>query len=271
MLFDAGSQFEILFSLRRFAKRVLYFGFRYSCPVCRSRTRIRFPMGFKFDVLKEKAVVGGQFKPDNVCPVCWTQERTRLVFRYLERHTDVFSRPCSLLHVAPEPGLSRLLATSPNIAYVAGDLDPDRYRKNVRASKLDLEDIDQPDESFDVIICNHVLEHVPDDRRAMSEIYRVLKSGGFAILQVPISFVLERTSEDPSVTDPAERARLFGQPDHVRLYGPDYPDRLGAAGFQVEIFETSRAFAGETDRLEINPAENIYIGRKAASRGSAPG
>jgi SAM-dependent methyltransferase len=140
----------------------------------------------------------------------------------------------------------------------------------VRATRLDLVDVDQPDDLFDVIICNHVLEHVPDDRRAMSELYRVLKPGGFAILQVPISFVIERTIEDPSISEPAERARLFGQPDHVRLYGADYPDRLGEAGFQVEVFQTSRAFAGEAEELEINPAENIYIGRKAGRSGAAP-
>jgi hypothetical protein len=135
MLFDAAARFEISHSLRWFAKRLVYFGLRYRCPVCRSRTRLRFPMGFEFDVLKEKAVIGGQYKPDNVCPVCWTQERTRLVFHYLKRHTDVFARPCSVLHVAPEPGLSRLLARSPNVDYLAGDLNPYRYRKNVRATK----------------------------------------------------------------------------------------------------------------------------------------
>jgi SAM-dependent methyltransferase len=109
--------------------------------------------------------------------------------------------------------------------------------------RMDVTDIHHPDESFDVIYCSHVLEHVPDDRLAMSELRRVLKRAGWAVLLVPIT--AEQTIEDPTVTDPAERERLFGQHDHVRRYGPDYVDRLREAGFDVVVTGVSDLLRGE--------------------------
>ena len=103
--------------------------------------------------------------------------------------------------------------------------------------KMDITDIQYPDESFDVIYCSHVLEHVVDDRKAMSEFRRVLKSDGWAILLVPIT--VETTYEDPSIVDPAERLKHFGQDDHVRRYGKDYVERLRAAGFKVSVSNAS--------------------------------
>ncbi|HEX5438955.1 MAG TPA: class I SAM-dependent methyltransferase [Gemmatimonadaceae bacterium] len=133
-----------------------------------------------------------------------------------------------MLHIAPEaclePRLKKLLGTN----YLTADLS------NPRAMvQMDITDIRYPDQSFDIIFCNHVLEHVPDDRKAMREMHRVLSDTGCAILLVPIT--VDETFEDPSVTDPAERLRLFGQHDHVRRYGPDYVDRLRSAGFTVHV------------------------------------
>ena len=99
--------------------------------------------------------------------------------------------------------------------------------------EMDITDIQYPDDSFDAIYCSHVLEHVPDDAKAMSELYRVLKPGGWAILAVPIRG--DTTFEDPTTTEPEERERLFGQSDHVRYYGKDFKDRLEAAGFEVKV------------------------------------
>jgi ubiquinone/menaquinone biosynthesis C-methylase UbiE len=112
--------------------------------------------------------------------------------------------------------------------------------------KVDITAIQMADHTFDAIYCSHVLEHVPDDRRAMREFCRVLKPGGWAILLVPIT--AQKTFEDPTVVDPAERLRLFGQEDHVRRYGPDYIDRLTAAGFEALEINVSDLFSNEEAR-----------------------
>lgn len=133
-----------------------------------------------------------------------------------------------MLHVAPERTFARKLGSVAGLDYLTADLvDPDAM------VRLDVTDIPYPADSFDVICCSHVLEHVPDDRRAMREFFRVLAPGGWAVLNVPIS--ADRTVEDPSVVDPAERERRFGQRDHVRRYGPDYRQRLQEAGFTTRV------------------------------------
>lgn len=139
------------------------------------------------------------------------------------------------MHIAPEPIIETLLKTLPNIDYLSGDLMDSRAME-----KMDITDIQHPDDSFDLILCSHVLEHVPDDRKAMSEFKRVLKPGGFAMLLVPITTY--QTDEDPTVTDPNERLRRFGQDDHVRRYGLDYVDRLRDTGFNVEVIPPVEQF-----------------------------
>jgi ubiquinone/menaquinone biosynthesis C-methylase UbiE len=129
--------------------------------------------------------------------------------------------------------------------------------------KMDITQIEYPSESFDAIICSHVLEHVQDDRRAMSELYRVLKPGGWAVLQVPLSLSLEKTVEDPSVTSPEERHYRYGQEDHVRIYGRDYTERLEQAGFQVEKFSFAEEFGeGAAQRYGVIRDEKLFIGHK---------
>jgi len=132
--------------------------------------------------------------------------------------------------------------------------------------KMDITDIQYPDASFDAIICNHVLEHVPDDRRAMRELYRVLKPGGWAILQVPYSEQITQSIEDPSITTPEARARVFGQEDHVRIYAKeDYLTRLEEAGFRMELlnwWEAGEDFGNPTNRYGLMPRETLFVGRK---------
>ena len=133
-----------------------------------------------------------------------------------------------MLHIAPErcfePKLKKLLKRN----YITADL----YDSHAMI-KMDITEIIYPDDYFDVIYCSHVLEHVQDDRKAMKEFYRLLKPGGWAILIVPIE--AEKTFEDPSITEPSDRLKIFGQEDHVRIYGNDYIDRLIEAGFRVQI------------------------------------
>lgn len=193
---------------------------RVRCPLCGKTARRFRPFGG-----------GTVVRPNARCPRCDSLERHRLIWLYLRDETDLFTpapEPRRMLHVAPEPVLRERLAGAPLIDYLSADLEP-----GVADVQMDITAIEFPDDSFDVIYCSHVLEHVPDDALAMRELCRVLRPTGWAILQVPI--LLARTDEDPSIIDPEERLRRFAQRDHVRAYGPDYADRLRAAGFAVRL------------------------------------
>lgn len=198
--------------------------------------------------------------PNEVCPCCGAHARHRLMALYLRERTDLLRRPASLLHVAPELSFWQLFRSTPTLRYVSADLC-----SPLAAVQLDLTQPLFADGAFDVIICNHVLEHIPDDAAAMRQLVRMLKPGGWALLQVPIDWNRERTDEDPSITDRAERTRRFGQWDHVRVYGRDYLDRLAAAGFVVEVDDYVKTLPAETvARYRLDGTERIVIGRKPA-------
>jgi predicted SAM-dependent methyltransferase len=137
-----------------------------------------------------------------------------------------------MLHVGPEKCLELKFKKLLGDRYITADLDSPHVME-----RMDITDIKHNDQSFDVIYCSHVLEHVPNDKKAMTEFHRILKKNGWAILLVPIT--ADKTFEDPSITDPEERLKQFGQRDHVRRYGPDYIDRLREAGFNVEVTEVN--------------------------------
>ncbi len=164
-----------------------------------------------------------------MCPVCYGLERHRIAWIFLTRHTDLLA-PIrrNMLHLAPEPQLILKFNALKHIRYISADLD-----SPIAMMKMDITDIPFADGELGIIFCSHVLEHVDDDRKAMRELVRVLDDKGWALLDVPIT--VRETFEDPSVTDPDERTRLFGQPDHVRRYGLDFVDRLKEAGFEVKV------------------------------------
>jgi SAM-dependent methyltransferase len=197
------------------------------------------------------------------CPRCDSRERHRLLHLYLSRKTNLFKEKLRVLHVAPEAALQAHLAGNPNIDYLSADAS-----SSSAMVRMDITAIQFPDASFDVILCNHVLEHVDDDRRAMRELLRVLKPGGWAILQVPIDVSRDRTLEDPGVTDPRERERLFGQWDHVRFYGRDYADRLREAGFELSVERFAHELPADVvGAYGIDLSEDIYLCRRPAGRG----
>ena len=205
--------------IRRMLAKLRWFGWRRYCPVCESNVRRFLPGGV---VLRLNAL----------CPVCSSAERHRLVWHFMKTHSDLLDgRPKSLLHVAPEYEISNRLKKADFLDYWTSSFDG----KNARA-KIDITRISFPDDHFDAIYCSHVLEHVTEDRIAIHELWRILKPGRWALLQVPISPGLTTTLEDAAVVNPNDRARLYGQSDHVRAYGSDYPDRLREAGFDVTIF-----------------------------------
>jgi SAM-dependent methyltransferase len=174
-------------------------------------------------------------RPDALCWRCGAHERHRAQWLLFERRPELLAGARSLLHFSPEWCLRRRLSAIPGLRYVTTDLDP----AQAADLRLDVTALDLPDDSFDAVICSHVLEHVPDDRAAMRELHRVTAPGGFTLVMVPLALDRAQTFEDPSITAPDERLRAFLQHDHVRLYAPDIADRLRAAGFAVEIVDTA--------------------------------
>ena len=238
------------------------YGFAFKCIFCQVNLRkLKLkPFGPDLPVLKEKAIVGAAIR-NTICHRCNSFDRGRLIYLYLMHRTRLFRNDVRLLHIAPEERLRKVLMTSPNINYFSAD-----FQMQSVMVKLDITNIGCKDNLFDVIICNHVLEHIQDDRKAMSELYRVLKSDGFAILQVPISLLLETTYEDPALTSREEREKTFGQCDHVRIYALDYRNRLEEVGFQAEEFkwtENLKDFGGKKNKYGLIKDEILYICRKS--------
>ncbi|GAB4486982.1 MAG: class I SAM-dependent methyltransferase [Thermodesulfovibrionales bacterium] len=229
-------------SISRFLRTLLYAGDRFYCPICDRGYRKFVPFG----------IVP---RPAALCPVCNSLERHRLLWTALRKTSLLAGGPgMRLLHVSPEPCLSAKLRAL--FEYVSVDLSPARAMM-----QMDIIHLDFPDSYFDAIVCNHVLEHVPDDAKGLSELYRVLKEGGWASIQVPMHGDL--TMEDPLVTDPAERERRFGQADHVRSYGRDFLHRLEAAGFAVDIFRKQDLLNEEMlRRISVECEDEVWISRK---------
>jgi len=167
---------------------------------------------------------------DNVLsPSTLSLERHRLLWLYLQNETDFFSAKKKVLHFAPEQCFLKRFKKLENLDYTTTDL-----LSPIADVKADICNLPFEDNSYDIILCNHVLEHIPDDTKAMQELYRVLRPDGWGVFQIPQDLNRETTFEDDTITDKAERAKIFGQYDHVRVYGRDYFDKLRAIGFKVE-------------------------------------
>lgn len=226
---------------------LFYRGNNVTCPISGKSYRKFLPYGRRNP------------RPNALCPDSLSLERHRLLWLYLMDETDFFEKTHKFLHIAPELCFISKFKKMANIEYVTADLN-----SPLADVKLDVQKMPFDDNSFDVIMCNHVLEHVDDDQQAMKEIYRVMSHGGWGIFQVPFyPPVPETTVEDPLVTDPKEREKLFGQDDHVRKYGLDYPERLRKAGFIVKEDD----YAGKLDpktikKYALPENEIIYFCRK---------
>ena len=219
---------RMLFRLQLALRRFFFSGSKCYCCLCKSRLR-----SFK--------TYSG--RPNAQCPTCGSLERHRMDWLFMLEHTGLLDgTPKRLLHVAPELALEIKFREINNINYLSGDLN------NPNAMiRIDVTDIGFPEDHFDIIYCSHVLEHVTEDRKAMKELFRVLKPKGWAMLQVPIT--ARETFEDPTATTPEDRERLYGHREHVRRYGLDYKDRLTEAGFAVQVF-SSNELTGDRDPLE---------------------
>nr|WP_315050247.1 methyltransferase domain-containing protein [Capnocytophaga leadbetteri] len=221
-------------------------GKKYEDPIDGKTFRKFLPYGY------------GNPRANVLSPSTLSLERHRLLWLYLTRETDFFSKPLKVLHVAPEQAFYKRFKKQKNLTYITTDL-----YSPLADVKADLCALPFEDDSFDVIFCNHVLEHIPDDAQAMRELYRVMKKGGWGIFQVPQDVNRVHTFEDDTITDPAERTRIFGQYDHVRVYGLDYFDRLRQVGFEVEeIIYSTHFTTEEIERYRIVPEEILPLCKK---------
>jgi len=251
--------------LRSAWRQVENFGARYRCPMCGEKISAFFPGGEQHPVLIEKSVIGGGPRANVTCPVCYSVDRERLLFLFLTANPNMLSGNFHILHLAPEAKLREWLSSQQQLHYTTADLNMPGVDHH-----FDLTDIPIDDCSFDGIICNHVLEHVGADEKAMAELFRILKPGGWAILQVPISRSLFQTCEDPTITDPRERERLFGQDDHVRIYGPDYVKRLQNAGFSVGEFDwrsEPQKYGGVKNSFGLIDGEVVFLATRPSANG----
>lgn len=182
----------------------------------------------------------GKQRENALSPGTLSLERHRQMWLYLQNETDFFTKNYKVLHIAPEQEFLRKFKKMKNLDYISADLF-----SPIVDVKADILDLPFENESFDIIFCNHVLEHIEDDRKAMSELLRVMKKGGWGIVQVPMKNSLEKTYEDFTIKDPKERQKHFGQYDHVRWYGMDYFDRLKSVGFEADANFYSQKFSKE--------------------------
>lgn len=225
------------------------------CPLCKSSYSKFGPFGLN--------------KRENArCHNCGSLERHRLLALYFQQKFKVFenvSRKIRLLHIAPEKVFYELFSKHPMIDYFPCDLHPEEFefQDKIAVEKIDVTAIPFESESFDFILCNHVLEHVEDDQLAMTELHRVMVKGGNGIFQVPVEYNREKTYEDFSITSPKGRTKAFGQADHVRIYGRDYKVRLKESGFKVlEVDFVSQFSAAEIFKYGLLPSEHIYHCKK---------
>jgi SAM-dependent methyltransferase len=239
---------RIVFVLRG----IVYAGRRYQCPCC----------NWSFRAFTDQPGVLST-TTDGYCPRCNAKARHRRIWLYLESHTDLASRQTRLLEIAPWWAFARRFQKMSNIEYTSLDLES----RGPHVTDIgDASDMPFESGSYDTVMCVHVLEHVVNDRDPISEMYRVLKPGGWALVTVPLNLD-GPTVEDPSITDPIERERLFGEPSHVRFYGLDIRDRLEQVGFRTALDLGAEIPVTTRIRFGLRDDENIFTCAKPLDAG----
>ena len=229
--------------------RIIFRGKKYTDPIDDSNYSKFLSYGYK------------TVRKNALCPGTLSLERHRLLWLYLDRETNFLSSNLKVLHVAPEQVFYKKFKKLKNWEYFTFDLN-----SPIADIKGDLISTNFKDEYFDLIICNHVLEHIEDDKSALDEMYRILKYNGISILQVPINVKRENTFEDLSIKSKIQREKYFGQYDHVREYGLDFKDRVEQAGFKVEMINYSKKISQDlVMKYGLMKDDLIPIGKKLPS------
>ena len=200
------------------------------CNVCGNSVKAFLPLGIKEDLFKQHHIIGGGYRKNCTCPCCGVGDRERWLYYVLKNKTDIFRISGRVLHFAPEYYMKKEIGQNGNVDYYMCDIAPGQGMHII-----DITDIPFREQTFDYVISNHVMEHVPNEAAAVSEIKRVLKQGGRWIFSFPIC-TDQKTYEDETIVLPKDRLREYGQEDHVRLYGFDYKERFEKYGLKLEIF-----------------------------------
>jgi SAM-dependent methyltransferase len=225
--------------------KLYYSGSRFTDPIDGSSYRKFLPYGYQ------------KIRENALCPGTLSLERHRLLWLYLDRETSFLNDSLKVLHVAPEQVFYQKFKSFSHWKYTTTDL-----HSPLADVKADICALPFEDNSYDLILCNHVLEHIPNDRKAMSELYRVLKKGGTLIAQVPLDENRTTTFEDNSITDRKERTKVFGQYDHVRVYGKDYLEFLDQTGFSSKFIAYTEKLPKEEIKRYGLQYESIPIAKK---------
>lgn len=206
------------------------------CMICGGNIEEFEPAGMKQELFKKHHIIGGGYRSGCICPQCGCNDRERWIYYVLSRHTDIPEMEGRILHFAPEKSISKFMRTNGKIDYYTGDL---AYSRAMHVT--DITDIQYKDETFDYVICNHVMEHIPDEAKAVSEIKRVMKKNGKWIFSFPVCTDMD-TFENPRITSPEDRLKYYGQEDHVRLYGRDFKERFEGYGLKLRVFRPFEEF-----------------------------
>lgn len=199
------------------------------CLACKNKIGIFRPAGENTGLFVQHHVIGGGYRKQALCPICGSLDRERWQHYVIEHETNILSKPCRVLHIAPEPSIYRLIRLNSHCDYYTGDIGLGRAMHQV-----DLTHIQFCDHFFDYIIANHVFEHILDEGRMFLEIKRVLKPEGKLICSFPVCMDMD-TYDNPKLSSKSERLKYYGQEDHVRLYGRDFKKHIEQYGFQVEV------------------------------------
>lgn len=243
-------------SLRTAYRVFMYRGNKYECPFCGFKSGRLLQIGLHHQAIIYNKIIGAGVRYGG-CVKCDSLDRDRLLYAYFKHEMKVFNDNIdfSILHLAPELMISKEFLKYNYRQYICGDKFMPGYKYPHYTVNMDIMNITFPDNFFDLIICNHVLEHIPDDLGSMREIFRVLSPSGKAVLQVPISAILQETYENPKVKTDKEREEHFGQYDHVRIYGQDYVNRLESVGFKVNKINVSDKY----QRYGLIAEEDLFI------------
>jgi len=238
-------------------------GGRKYCVCCKNDilTWLPHPRAYSQPPLMKALKVIGSDLINYMCPICHSHDRERHLTLFIQRLPNIIDLTGkSVLHFAPERHVLKYLQYANSSTYICADL----YPSNSNIERVDMQEINYPANSFDIVIANHVLEHVVDDRKAIREVSRVLRPGGLAILNIPFSCNNEFTWDDPGINSDYLKTQLCGQSDHVRLYGKDYFVRFAKCGLIPRIIESSSLFdQDEAIKFGFNPAEPLMLYQKA--------
>ncbi len=239
-------------------KEIWYSGRKYHCPFCGHWSRKLALTGIDSPATEKFKIVGAGLRA-GACIKCKSKDRERLVYIYLTNVLEILDlKSAHILHIAPERNIKAFFKQNGFENYISGDKFCAGYIYDADVMELDVTNLAFDDNLFDIVICNHVLEHVEDDIKAMSEINRVLKPGGKAILQVPIAYQLKVTYEDKNIVSESDRHIHFGQKDHVRVYGIDYFERLEKCGFKTETLD----LYSTNPKFGLNKNERVIVCEK---------